>query len=151
MDKPIYTTETTPDGLRYFFESSNGEKIIQKAVIYLETKGAPDIHQLVFGDLQLDGSVDFLSVSDNKDMKNVLSTVVKTLALFFEKYPNKGVFFTGSTLSRTRLYRATISKFIETSELYYQVYGLLEEENHLEIFEKNHTYKAYLIQKKDEN
>lgn len=26
MDKLTYTTETTPDGLRYFFESSNGDK-----------------------------------------------------------------------------------------------------------------------------
>ncbi|MDZ7897800.1 MAG: hypothetical protein U5N85_07190 [Arcicella sp.] len=75
---------------------------------------------------------------------------MRYLALFFEKYPNKNVFFTGSTLSRTRLYRATISKFIETSELYYQVFGLLEN-NSLEAFEKNHTYKAYLIQRKDEN
>ncbi|MDZ7897801.1 MAG: hypothetical protein U5N85_07195 [Arcicella sp.] len=63
MDKLTYTTETTPDGLRYFFESSNGDKKIQKAVIYLEIEGAPDIHQLVFGDLQPNGQVDFLSVS----------------------------------------------------------------------------------------
>ena len=150
MNKPTYTNETTPDGLRYFFESSNGEKVIQKAIIYLETEGSPNIHQLVFGDLQPDGRIDFLSVSDNKDMRIVLATVIKTLALFFEKYPDKGVFFTGSTLSRTRLYRATISKLIETSELYYQVFGLLEDGN-LEIFEKNNIYKAYLIQKKDEN
>ncbi|MCU0467813.1 MAG: hypothetical protein MUF58_04360 [Arcicella sp.] len=150
MNKPTYNIKTSRDGLRYYFKSLNDDKIIQKAVIYLETEGLPNIYQLVFGDLQPDGQVDFLSVSDNKDMKNVLSTVVKTLALFFEKYPEKGVFFTGSTLSRTRLYRATIAKFIETTELYYQVFGLLED-NSLEVFDKSHTYIAYLIQKKDED
>lgn len=82
------------------------------------------IINLLFGDLLPNGKIDTLSVSNNSDMRIVLTTVVSTLFSFFEQNPDKIVFFTGSTLSRTRLYRAVISKFIQETELFYDIKGI---------------------------
>jgi hypothetical protein len=146
MNKPTYEVQASSNGLNYYFESINDGITIQKIVTYLPTEADDLIFQLVFGDLTADGMIDVLSVSNNQDRNVILTTVVSTLSDFFEKHPNKMVVFTGSTKSRTRLYRATIAKFIETTELYYQVFGIFED-NSTEIFNKQHSYYAYLISK----
>jgi hypothetical protein len=148
MEKPTYNVKSSDDGLKYFFESINDDKIIKKVVAYLPTAESPNLYQLIFGDLLPNGEIDVFSNSNNQDMRLVLTTVVGTLAEFFEKYPRKTVAFTGSTNSRTRLYRAAITKFIQTTELYYQVLGILEDDS-IENFNPNHQYYAYLIKQKD--
>lgn len=102
MGKPHYELKSTPNALQHVFESVSDDKVIQKVVAYIPTEDDDDYYQLIFGDLLPNGKVDTLSVSNNNDMKIVLTTVVNTLLLFFEQNPNKIVFFTGSTLSRTR-------------------------------------------------
>jgi hypothetical protein len=150
MNKPTYNVKASEDGLSYYFESINDERKIQKIIAYLPTENNADLFQLIFGDLTSEGMIDVLTVSNNQDRDIVLITVVSSLAKFFENYPDKTVVFSGSTESRTRLYRATIAKFIETTELYYQVFGIFDDDT-AELFNKNHSYYAYLIQKKDDN
>lgn len=149
MEKPTYNVESSDDGLKYFFDSANNSKNIKKVIAYLPTPENSNLFQLIFGDLLPNGEIDVYSVSNNKDMALILTTVVGTLAKFFEKHPQKMVAFTGSTSSRTRLYRATIAKFIETTELYYQVFGILEDDS-IEIFNPSHQYYAYIIEQKNE-
>ena len=149
MKKPTYVLKSTPNALQHVFESVKDDIVIQKIVVYLTTDDNPNLYQLVFGDLTPDGEIDTLSVSNNDDMKIVLSTVVSTLFSFFELNPDKKVVFTGSTLSRTRLYRAVISKFILETELFYQIKGITEAGN-LEEFQIDKTYLGYLIQRKNE-
>jgi hypothetical protein len=148
MEKPTYNVKSSDDGLKYFFESINDDKIIKKVVAYLPSAESPNLYQLIFGDLLPNGEIDVFANSNNQDMRIVLTTVVGTIAEFFEKNPRKTVAFTGSTNSRTRLYRAAIAKFIQTTELYYQVLGILEDDS-IEIFNPNHQYYAYLIKQKD--
>lgn len=148
MEKPTYNVESSDDGLKYFFDSTNNGKRIKKVIAYLPTPENSNLFQLIFGDLLPNGDIDIYSISNNQDMRLILTTVVGTLAKFFEKYPQKMVAFTGSTTSRTRLYRATIAKFIETTELYYQVFGILEDDS-IEIFNPNHQYYAYIIEQKN--
>jgi hypothetical protein len=50
-----------------------------------------------------------LSISNNGDSPKVLATVASTVYAFLERYPDAYVFATGSTNSRTRLYRMGIS------------------------------------------
>ncbi len=149
MEKPTYNVKSSDDGLKYFFDSISEDKVVKKVIAYLPSQDSPELYQLIFGDLLPNGEIDVFSTSNNQDMKLVITTVVGTLSKFFEKYPRKMVAFTGSTSSRTRLYRATIAKFIETTELYYQVSGILDDDS-IELFNPHHKYYAYIIEQTHE-
>jgi hypothetical protein len=60
------------------------------------------------GDVDEDGNKSDLSISNNNDLEKVFSTVIHSLEDFFEIHPTSKVYFTGSSYSRTRLYRITI-------------------------------------------
>ena len=100
MDKPAYSLESSADNTFYFFESI-GEKSIRKAIGYIPFQDNPKIVELVFGDLTDTYSIDFMTVSDNQDTKMVISTVIKSVKLFLSKYPDKIIYFRGSTPART--------------------------------------------------
>lgn len=144
IEKPHYQFESSPDALVFEFESISDNKTIRKAVIYEEIKGYDNLFQLGFGDITLDGKIDFIAVSKNKDRDKVLSTVAQTMLVFFDKYPDKMLYFRGSTNTRTRLYRSLISKFIEIIELNFKVVGL-KSDGSPEEFIKNQDYTAFII------
>jgi hypothetical protein len=144
MDKPHYQITSSADGFWYEFDSISKEKTIRKAVAYYPY--SDEIFQLVFGNL-VENNIDTLGKSNNQDMKMVLTTVIQTLIYFLELYPQKSVIFTGSTPSRTRLYRATISKLLIDLDDTYNVRGILPNFE-VEDFEASTEYYAYLISKK---
>ncbi|MCU0327130.1 MAG: hypothetical protein MUF45_18165 [Spirosomaceae bacterium] len=146
MNKPTYQLEETTDGFWYEFNSENNGKIIRKAVAYYPTD-SPEIYQLVFGDLNKDGSIDFFSVSNNNDMVKILSTVIDTLYQFFERNSTKIVIFRGSTDTRNRLYRAVITKLLVGVSHDFEVRGINADEE-VESFRPNTDYFAYVINKK---
>lgn len=145
MEKPHYPILSSPDNYWYEFDSISPEKTIRKAVAYYLYSEEEDIYQLVFGNF-VDGKIDTMDKSSNKDMKMVLTTVIQTLINFLELYPKKSVIFTGSTQSRTRLYRATISKLLDNLDDSYKVYGISYELIR-EPFNPDSEYFAYLISK----
>jgi hypothetical protein len=147
MEKPIYNIETSPDGLYHIFESIGINKDTRKMVVYVPDENKEDLFHLIFGDLTDDNTIDVFAISNNQDMKMILSSVIQTLHIFFEINPTKKVFFTGSTDARTRLYRATISKLFAKTELFYNIYGLLNNDT-TEPFVKTTQYKGYFIEKK---
>jgi hypothetical protein len=147
MEKPIYNIETSPDGLYHIFESIGLERNTRKMVVYVPDEIKANLFHLIFGDLTDDYTLDVYSTSNNQDMKIILTSVIQTLYAFFELNPTKKVFFTGSTDARTRLYRAIISKLFEKTELFYNIYGLLEDDS-TEPFSKVNYYKGYFIEKK---
>jgi hypothetical protein len=144
IDKPHYLFEGSPDALVFEFDSISENKTIKKVVIYEALEGFENLYQLGFGDLTEDGKVDFIAVSKNKDRDKILATVAQTMVVFFENYPNKMLYFRGSTYTRTRLYRSLISKFIEIIELYFKVMGL-KSDGSPEVFIKNQDYSAFII------
>jgi hypothetical protein len=116
IEKPTYHFEASPDRLVFQFVSVSDEKEIEKIVIYEPIDGYEGLFQLGFGDVTIDGQIDFLSVSRNKDRDVILATVAQTMVVFFEKYPTRKVYFRGSTAIRTRLYRSLISKECKTNK-----------------------------------
>jgi hypothetical protein len=111
MEKPSYQFEVSPDALVYEFDSVSSEKIIRKIVIYEALKD--ELYHFGFGDLTPDGDIDYKVNSKNQDMDKVLMTVVKTMFLFFENYPDKQLVFGGSNEIRSRWYCQIITKSIE--------------------------------------
>jgi hypothetical protein len=147
MEKPSYQFKVSPDALVYEFDSISSKKIIRKVVIYEPLKD--ELYHFGFGDLTTKGDVDYKVNSKNQDMDKVLMTVVKTMFLFFENYPDKQLVFGGSTEIRSRFYRQVISKFIENIELYFEVQGFTTD-GEQEPFQKNRDYYAFLISQKYE-
>jgi hypothetical protein len=144
IKKPHYSFESSPDALVFEFDSISENKIIRKAVIYEDIHGYENLVQLGFGDITEHGEIDFITVSRNKDRDKILATVAQTMVVFFEKYPNKKLYFRGSTDTRTRLYRSLISKFIEVVEPYFIVIGL-KQDGTPEKFILNQDYNAFII------
>ena len=147
MDKPSYHFKASPDALLYEFESISEAKTIRKVVVFEPL--IDELYHLGFGDLTLNGDIDYKIQSKNKDMDKVLMTVVKTMFLFFDNYPDKKIVFGGSTESRSRLYGQIITKFIEKAELYFDIEGFTTDGTQ-EKFQKNRSCYAFLISQKYE-
>lgn len=123
---------------------TNG-KII-KLVQYTPTN-YKDLYNLGFGDKNIDtGAIDDNVISNNGDSEKVLATVVATLYAFTDKHPEALVYATGSSKSRTRLYRMGISKYIDEVQKDFEVFGELE--NDWESFQKDVEYLAFLVKRK---
>jgi hypothetical protein len=146
MNLDTYSLKSDNDQEVFEFESFGPKGKIRKLVLYKETSFV-GIYNLGFGDLNLEtGEIDDLVVSDNGDGEVVLSTVVSTIHKFFDKHPNAQVYLSGSTKSRTRLYRIAINKYFELFSSKFEILGELE--THFERFTKNREYHGYLIKLK---
>src|ERR1700749_3413644 len=95
------------------FVSDGPRGKIAKLVQYGETN-LKGFYNLAFGDKDLaTGEIDDSVVSNNNDSDKVLATVVATVYAFTDKHPDAWVYATGSTKSRTRLYRMGLTKYLE--------------------------------------
>lgn len=109
-----------------------------------------NIYNLAFGNLTMDGSIDDATTNDNKDRNKILATIAGAIYEFSSLYPNKFIFFTGSTPERTRLYRMALTINIEELSRDFHIYGLLRgiETYERVIFNKGADYFGFMIQRK---
>jgi hypothetical protein len=63
------------------------------------------------------------------------------------KKPEAWVYATGSTKSRTRLYRMGITKMLEDAVKDFEIYGQLDDQ--WENFRNNVDYQAFLVKRKN--
>lgn len=133
--------------LEVFEFVSIGEKgKIAKIVQYTPTN-YKDLYNLGFGDKNAEtGEIDDNVISNNGDGEKVLATVVATLYAFTDKHPNALVYATGSTESRTRLYRMGITRYIIEAEQDFEIFGELEEE--WDEFKRDIDYRGFLVKRK---
>lgn len=144
MKEKFYPFRASEDYLFYYFESRSEDRTIPKAVQF-EKIGA-GIYNLAFGDLDENREINDLCVSNNHDMNIVLATVVKTTLTFFEAYPDRRVYFTGSSSARIRLYSAILARESENWEPVFEVLGM---QNGKPVpFERGMNYEAFIITKK---
>jgi hypothetical protein len=141
------------------YELKSGEKLqvfefvsigingkIVKLVQYTPTN-YKDLYNLGFGDKNATtGDIDDSVVSNNGDSEKVLATVIATLYAFTEKYKEAIVYATGSTKSRTRLYRMGISKYLEEVKKDFEIYG--EIEDGWTKFRKDEDYIGFIVIRK---
>ncbi|MFY0673898.1 MAG: hypothetical protein JXQ87_10855 [Bacteroidia bacterium] len=141
------------------YEIKSGEKLEVFEFVSVGTRGRitkmiqysstnyKDLYNLGFGDKNLEtGEIDDLAISNNGDSEKVLATVVATIYAFTDKHPEAMVYATGSTKSRTRLYRMGISKYIDDVKTDFDIFG--ETESGWEDFEIDTEYLGFLIRKK---
>ncbi|SEJ14604.1 hypothetical protein SAMN05216327_106324 [Dyadobacter sp. SG02] len=133
--------------MTYEFVSQGPKGSIKKVVIY-SPRALDNVFNLGFGDKNEEtGQLDDCVATNNGDSVKVLATVASTVYLFTNLFPNALIAATGSTPSRTRLYRAVISNNLETIKQDFEVFGLLGDE--WETFCTDKDYQAFLIRRKN--
>lgn len=75
-----------------------------------------------------------------------MATVIRIILTFFETYPDKTVFFTGSTPSRTRLYQIILKREYESLSQEFIIEGVKQEM--IENLQIDKNYEAFLIRVK---
>lgn len=150
MNYERYTKlEVSADTLKYKFFSNGPKGNISKIIEFQETS-IPNFFNLTFGNLNKDGSIDDLTVNDNKDRNKILATVASIL-YEFTKDNDKVIYFAGSTPERTRLYRMAITINFEVLIADFEIFGVLRSLNtFVDVpFEKGVDYFGFLIKRKN--
>jgi hypothetical protein len=133
--------------MTYDFISEGSKGSILKRVQF-QSIGVENFYNLAFGDVNAEtNEIDDTVVSNNNDSEKVLATVANTVTIFTKQYPNAIIIATGSTPSRTRLYKIGISKNIEEIKETFEVFGLDENGKWAE-FERDIPYSAFYLTRK---
>jgi len=146
MELQTYNISEDRKGKSFGFTSIGSKGDIPKLVLYQETS-IPNLYNLAFGDYNPNTEeLDDLIVTDNGDGEKVLATVVSTIHHFFGENPTAVVYLTGSTPSRTRLYRIAIAKYLPVFEEKFEILGELLEG--WERYRVNIKYEGFFIKLK---
>ena len=146
MKLPKYPLASSDKLMTFEFISEGTNGLIHKIVRYQPTN-LKDVYNLAFGDKDhTTGNIDDTVISNNGDSEKVLATVVATVYAFTDKFPDAWIYATGSTKSRTRLYRMGISKFFSEVDDDFEILG--ERNDDWEMFRKNVEYDGFLVKRK---
>jgi hypothetical protein len=149
MKLPKYPLASSDKLMTFEFISEGPKGLIHKLVRYQPTN-LKDVYNLAFGDKDhTTGNIDDTVISNNSDSEKVLVTVVATVYAFTDKHPNVWIYATGSTKSRTRLYRMGIAKFFLEVNEDFEILG--ERNDNWESFSKNVEYEGFLVRRKEKN
>ena len=143
---PRYELSAGQSMMTFDFTSEGPKGQISKLIKFSETT-IEGVYNLAFGDMSFENEdIDDVIVSNNGDSDKVLATVVAAVFLFTNNKKEVWVYATGSTKSRTRLYRMGITKYIDEIKNDFLVFGLKDDE--WESFEKEVEYTAFVVKRK---
>ena len=141
-----YQVKANDDLMAFEFISEGPKGHITKWIRFVKS-GEANVYNLAFGDkIENEDDFDDEIVTDNKDSQKVLATVAASVLVFTQKYPEAWVFATGSTKSRTRLYRMGISQNFDELQKYFRILGSYE--NKWVKFEINKDFDAFIVKRK---
>jgi len=147
MNLPKYPLASSDKLMTFEFISEGSKGFIHKLVRYQPTN-LKDVYNLAFGDKDhTTGDIDDTVISNNGDSEKVLATVAATVYAFTDKYPDVWIYATGSSKSRTRLYRMGIAKFLSEVKDDFEVLG--ERNDDWETFKNNVEYVGFLVRKRN--
>lgn len=141
LDRYEYSSERL--ALFYEFISEGPKGRIRKIVEYTPTT-IENVYNLAFGDYDdTIGGINDKIITNNGDSQKILATVASTVYAFTGKYPEAGIYATGSTAARTRLYRMGLTNnLIEISKDFF-VFGLRDKL--WEQFWVGEDYEAFFV------
>ena len=146
-DKPYPFSLITTE-FRYEFVSVSTEKEVQKVVLISQTE-TPKVFNIALLDILENGEMSDISVTNNKDLRTVLATVIKIIEEFLNTRNGCFIAFKGSDTRRQNLYKNIISREIIPISQKFQIWGGTE--NDIERFLPNKEYEYYLIEKNEGN
>ncbi len=146
MILPRYELRSDETLMVFEFTSVGQNGAIPKIVPYSETN-LRGFTNLGFGDKNMEtGEIDDRVTSNNGDSQKVLATVAATVYVFRERYANVWIYATGSTKSRTRLYRMGLTMHLEEILQDFELYG--QRGSEWQIFVKGVEYEAFLVRRR---
>lgn len=135
---------------RYIFVRKGNTEIVK--MVDFTSMENPNIFNLCFGDLTLDGQIDDFVISNNGDMKRVLATVIYIAADFLIRNPKASLHFTGSTITRTSLYQRILKTYYKQLSAEFAIFASIKSGNRLKQVKFNPdsrvAYTYFLITKK---
>jgi hypothetical protein len=129
----------------FISEGHNGS--IQKRIEFAPTQW-PTIYNLAFGDIKENGLLDDLTISNNGDRNKILATIFKIIDTYTNEFPERWIYFEGSTVHRTRLYRMAVTLHLEELSLMYEILADTTGQKEFVRFQKGLNIKAFLIKRK---
>lgn len=137
------------DKLEFQFISDGPKGKIIKVVQFTKTENE-NIYNLAFGNMKKDGRIDDETTNDNKDRNKILTTIAAIVYEFTSVYPDKFVFFCGTTRDRTRLYRMALTINLEELRKDFRIYGILKGVDTFErvVFQTGVDYLGFMIKRK---
>jgi len=146
MKRPKYTLKAERELTIFEFVSEGPNGIIPKLIEFTESN-LKNFYNLAFGDKdEKTGKINDKVISNNNDTDKVLATVASAVLAFTDRYPEAWVYATGSTNSRTRLYRMGINKYFEDVENEFFIFG--ESDDKWLPFEKEKDFEGYVVKRK---
>jgi hypothetical protein len=137
----------SPDFGVFDFISVGKNGTILKRIAFVPTE-IPYVYNLAFGNIKNDGRIDYNTVSDNGDRNKLLATIANVVDQYTCKYPERLIYFRGSTDERTRLYRMAVGINLEELSEKFEIYGEVDNEDDFVLFRKNMRISAFLIKRK---
>ena len=135
------------DHSRFEFVSVRRNGNIRKRIVFIPTYWS-NVYNLAFGDITENDEIDDTKISDNGDRNKILVTVLKVVEAYTEKFPDRWVYFTGSTEHRTRLYRMAVSLHLEELSNTFDIYAELKERGEFVPFQKELIINGFLVRRK---
>lgn len=128
---------------------SEGPKGKITKLVQFQQMNLTNLCNLAFGDVNLlTGQLDDKVITDNGDSEKVLATVVAAVYAFTGQYPDAWIYATGSTATRTRLYRMGINKYFDIVDEDFDMMG--EQQSEWEWYEKGKDYQAFAVHRKNQ-
>lgn len=149
MQYKVYNDLYIKDAYSIFEFFSIGQRgIILKRIAFIPTTN-DRVYNLSFDDVNLNGEMSSYAISDNGDRNKILATVAYAVDIYLEKYPDRYIFFTGSTDGRTRLYRMAVALNYDELSMKFDIYcqtnvGIIP-------FQKNIPTTGILVKRKTIN
>ncbi|MEO8404929.1 MAG: hypothetical protein ABI480_10045 [Chitinophagaceae bacterium] len=148
MEYEVYSDLKARSDYQIFeFKSIGKNGNILKGIMFMPTK-VQMVYNLEFGDIDKNGKLNYYSISNNDDRDKILATIVKAIDIYTIKYPDRLIYFSGSTKERTRLYRMAISVNFEKLSEKFEIMVKTENELDFTPFKKNIQAKGFLIKRK---
>ena len=146
MKREVYERSTIADDFSVFEFYSEGPKgSILKRAAFFETN-VENVCSLEFGCVNEDNEIDVTTISDNNDRDIILATLASIIKQYTSKYPHRWIEFSGSTPSRTRLYRMAIGLNLEELSKEFLIFGLSG--GQLIPFSKNMKASRFIVKRK---
>jgi hypothetical protein len=118
------TVLVSSEKLEFKFTSIGPKGKIEKVVQFGQTDN-PEIFNLVMGNVLEHGAIDDKTTNDNKDSLKILGTIKASIYEFTAHYPDKLIFYKGSTIERTRYYRMALTHQFNKISNDFEIFGVL--------------------------
>jgi hypothetical protein len=146
MNLLFYEIIKTEKGYSTFQFTSVGKKNIVKVVTFQKTQQR-GVYNLAMGDMIGKWLFSDIEISNNGDIRKVLTTVVNIVQIYTRKYPTRKIFITGNTPLKTIAYQRIIRMYHSVFINEFDIWGYIDEDVK-EPFNLNGTYIAFIVKRK---